>query len=42
MSKRSENKEKQGFFGREKTFRCAIGGFEISKSNWCREHEFKS
>lgn len=35
MSKLSENKEKQGLL------RCAIGGFEISKSNWCREHEFK-
>lgn len=26
---------------KEKNLRCAIGGFAISKSNWCRGHEFK-
>lgn len=44
MSKQSENKEKQGFQKKGPCCanRCAIGGFAISKSNWCREHTFKS
>lgn len=29
------------YWKREKSLRCAIGGFAIGKSNWCREHEFQ-
>lgn len=25
----------------DKKLRCAIGGFKVGKSNWCRKHEQK-
>lgn len=28
-------------YTKEWNMKCTLGSFEVGKSNWCREHEFK-
>lgn len=29
------------FYNKEINLRCTLGGFDIKKRSWCREHQFK-